>query len=271
MALAEDSGWSAQLQLEFGAAAGRTVLAHRKRYGPLAVQRPFYPEGDTCHVYLLHPPGGVVGGDVLDIQARVDGDAHALLTTPGATKFYRSAGQVAQQSQQISVEAGARLEWMPQENIFFPGAAVQMQTRIDLQTDARIAWWEIQCLGRPAIDESFDEGRLDSALAVYRDGRSLLLERLRVDADNRLRSSMLRGLPVTATALFNGADSDLLGQVRERLAGEPAAATLIDDLLVLRYLGSSTEQARNLFIQTWSQLRKPLLGKAPNTPRIWAT
>ena len=122
MAAAAREGWQASLRLGFAPRAARTALVHREQRGPLAVQRPFYPEGDTCHLYLLHPPGGVVGGDRLDIEARTTGEAHALVTTPGATKFYLSAGHTAHQTQRLRVGAGGALEWLPQENIFFPGA-----------------------------------------------------------------------------------------------------------------------------------------------------
>ncbi len=57
----ENTGWKANLSLEFKATALRTVISKREHKGPLAIQRPFYPEDDVCHVYLLHPPGGVVG------------------------------------------------------------------------------------------------------------------------------------------------------------------------------------------------------------------
>ena len=115
-------GWSANLSLGFQLIEDKTVLAHRARKGPLAVQRPFYPEGGTCHVYLLHPPGGVVGGDSIIINAKVGNQAEALVTTPGATKFYRSAGSIAFQNQNLSISKDGCFEWFPQENIFFPGA-----------------------------------------------------------------------------------------------------------------------------------------------------
>ena len=121
VALAEPSAacWRARLELGFDQHRGITRLGHRKRFGPLAVQRPFYPEGAPCHVYLLHPPGGVVGGDQLDIDITLGENCQALITTPGAAKFYRSEGSVAQQQISMQLAPGAELEWLPQENILF--------------------------------------------------------------------------------------------------------------------------------------------------------
>ena len=114
-AQATREGWHASLQLAFAPRAARTALVERRQRGPLAVQRPFYSEGDVCHLYLLHPPGGVVGGDRLNIAAETAADAHALVTTPGATKFYLSAGAVAHQTQRLQVTAGSSLEWLPHQ------------------------------------------------------------------------------------------------------------------------------------------------------------
>ena len=272
--LLRTEGWLAGLRLGFRAGPRRTELAERRRHGPLAVQRAFYPEGDICHVYLLHPPGGVVGGDQLNIDVRLGQGARTLVTTPGATKFYRSAGPWARQTQTIALQSGARLEWLPQENIFFPGAEVALETRVELQGDARLALWEIQCLGRPVISESFDRGHIDSRLSVSRDGRPLIRERLRVDADNRARLSLMAGLAVGGTLLLSNASEAQVEACRDLLFAsgtDYAGASLIEDILVVRYLGNSTERARRLFTDIWQTLRADTLGHPPGVPRIWAT
>lgn len=272
--LPRTQGWQARLRLGFEARERRTVLTERMRQGPLAVQRPFYPEGDVCHVYLLHPPGGVVGGDMLDIEVQVAAGARALLTTPGATKFYRSAGLRARQTQRIVVEPGASLEWLPQENIFFAGAEAALDTRVELHGDARLALWEVQCLGRPAVCESFERGHIDSRLAIVRDGKPLVLDRLRVRPDNRARLSLMAGLAVGGTLLLSHAGEREIEACRDMLLAsgtDYTGATLLEDVLVVRYLGNSTEKARRLFSDIWQTLRPTTIGRAPSTPRIWAT
>ena len=269
-----DGGWLAQLRLGFRRRPDRTVLAERKRTGPLAVQRPFYPEGPVCHVYLLHPPGGVVGGDRLEIDVDAAVQSQVLITTPGATKFYRSASAVASQQVRLQVGAGASLEWFPQENILFPGAEVSLETEVDLASDARLALWEIHCLGRPVIDESFERGRLDSRLTIRRDGRPLLMERLRVSGLAGMRASQLAGQPVTATLLLSGASDADRDTARALLPWQTdgyTGVTRIDDMLLVRYLGRSTEQARALLTTVWARLRPSIVGVAPTMPRIWST
>ncbi|MES9960343.1 MAG: urease accessory protein UreD [Sedimenticola sp.] len=269
-----DTGWHASLRLGFRKCPGRTLLAERQRKGPLAVQRAFYPEGDLCHVYLLHPPGGVAGGDQLDIGATVAEDASALVTTPGATKFYRSVGPRAHQLQHLTVDNGS-LEWLPQENILFPGAEVELSTRVELNGRASFIGWEINCLGRPVIDERFDQGSAAFNFTLLRDGLPLLHERLVIDGEASLHAAAgLRNQPVVATLYATTDQSELLPTLREVIP-EPhrqqLGITLVDGLLIARYLGDSTETARQLFIEIWKALRPAVLNRPPSAPRIWNT
>lgn len=265
------NGWRASLQLGFRHTPNRTVLADRVREGPLAVQRALYPEGDLCHCYLLHPPGGVAGGDSLTIGVEVSAGASALITTPGAGKFYHSIGPTAEQSQHLVIDGGS-LEWLPQENIFFPGARTVLKTTVELRGEAAFIGWEVNCLGRPVIGEQFDTGSMRSDFKLYRDGVPLLQERLQVDGPADLAAAAgLRGHPVVGTFWSAPAAGRLLDQARAAVHAEELAITLVDGLLIARYLGSSTEQARRGFARLWQALRPQLLHRRPCAPRIWNT
>lgn len=268
------TGWQAELNLQFVNRADKTILASRTQRGPLAVQRPFYPEGEVCHAYVLHPPGGVVGGDELHLHFQVEQQAHALLTTPGATKFYRSAGLQAAQHQHFQVTDGC-LEWLPQETIFFPSAQAALSSTIQLYGAAQYIGWEIHCLGRPVIGETFQQGSALFKAALYRDGKPLLLDRLLIQGERDLNSAAgLRGQPVFATLLATPASLDLLESVRpfcEDIASGTTGATLLNSVLVVRYLGNSTAQAQRLFRTIWQTIRPQITGRAATPPRIWNT
>ncbi len=170
-------GWRAELELEYQRRAARTVLAARRHDGPLVVQKSLYPEGDAvCHTIVVHPPGGIAGGDDIRLSARLDVNAHALLTTPGAGKWYRSVGPWARQSIQFDVSAGASLEWLPQESIFFNGACAQMRTAVRLTGDGSFIGWEICCLGRTGSGETFASGSFRARTLIERDRRPFWLE-----------------------------------------------------------------------------------------------
>jgi len=274
----DTSDWPARLELGFQARGTRTVLAHRAHLGPLRVQRPFYPPGEpACHVYILHPPGGVVGGDRLDILAGIEREAHALLTTPAAGKFYRSDGRQARIHQRLVIADGGRLEWLPQETIVFAGAQAESRTCVELFGDAGFIGWEILCLGRPAAGERFDRGMFCQRFEIHRDCQPLWWERNALTGGSTaLHASWgLAGYSVVATLVAVGQATHLLPELRERLHRDDDegefSVTQLRDVLVCRYLGQSAEVARNGFMEAWRIVRPGLWGVTANPPRIWAT
>ena len=284
-------GWEARLDLEFAMLGTRTFLARRSSVGPLVVQRPFYPEGDVCHVYVVHPPGGVVGGDRLDLNVRALKGAHALITTPAATKFYRSDGRVARQSQEIFAES-AVVEWLPQETIIFPEARAHIATRVRLNAQSRFMGWEMACYGRPASGLAFEAGHIAQDFELWVDGVPLLLDHLRLDGaeESMLAPFGLAGDPVLGTLLAYPADSALLESVRGvladgvtgeaaprspsiagRLGAVTAACSCVDGVLVCRAVASQADAVRRVFIEIWRRIRPVVAGRAAVAPRIWAT
>jgi len=268
-------GWEAELEMVFSSRQGTTRLSKRRRRGPLALQRPFYPEGTVCHTYLLHPPGGLVGGDQLQISLKVEPGAHALLTTPGATKFYRSDGRLARQQQHLVVEEGGALEWFPHENIYFPGAIAQLDTRLELAASSRFIGWELQCLGRPVIDEVFTSGEISARLTLMLEGKPVLIEQLVTEGDQLLCSaSGLRHHPMSGTLIIYAPDLPDIEPIRELLSASPqvvSAATCVDGVMVIRMLGNSTESMQRIMISIWKRVRPQVFGRAACLPRIWAT
>jgi urease accessory protein len=273
-----DAGWQARLALGFERRGARSVCHERLHSGPLRVQRPFYPEGDeVCHVYVLHPPGGVVGGDELEIAVDVNSAAAALLTTPAAGKFYRSAGRLARQSQSLSVAAGASLEWLPQETIVFDGACATMTTHVALQGDARFMGWDILCLGRPGSGENFARGTLSQAWEIRRDGKPLFIERAVYDQDGTALVAPwgLAGQPVCGSLVCVGDYAVLIDEIRAAMAALNMeglfSVTQLAELMVCRYLGPHGDEARRCFVRAWEILRPLSVRRAACVPRIWAT
>lgn len=268
--------WHAELHLRFTAHGKRTILASRSHVGPLVVQRPFYPEGDACHVYLLHPPGGIVGGDSLFCRIEVEPGAHAVVTTPAATKFYRSAGRVARQSQEI-VLTGATCEWLPQETIYFANARARVRTRVQLDANAAFIGWDIGCFGRPASGEVFGQGEVFQAFELWQGDTPLFVDRLRVEGQEPMMQARwgLGGYVVLGTLLAFRADADDLAAVRSALehaeGADRVSTTLVDGVLAARCFGRQGEHVRQTLTLVWSVLRPRLLGRPAVRPRIWAT
>lgn len=264
------ASWKAELALGFERRAARSVLARRHHAGPLQVQKALYPEGDAvCHAIVLHPPAGIAGGDELAIDVAVDAQAHALLTTPGAGKWYRSAGPWARQDLTFRVEGC--LEWLPQETIVFDGALASMKTTVDLAPGASYFGWEILCLGRTGSGERYASGTARVATEIRRAGRLIWCERGRIDGGGALLASPagFGGHTVYATLLATGEiDAARLAECR----GDPnVVLTCPPGLVVGRYLGDSSERAKFSLARLWQRLRPALLGRAAVEPRIWRT
>ncbi len=274
---AQAAGWRADLRLEFERRGERTVLARRSHVGPLVVQKALYPEGDAvCHAIVVHPPAGIAGGDALAVTVALGPDAHALLTTPGAGKWYRSAGPRARLVQTIAVGAGALCEWLPQESIVFDAARGELVTEVSLAPGARYIGAEMLCFGRTGAGERFASGELALATRITRDGAPLWLERGRVEGGGPLLDApvALAGEPVCGTlvAVAPECDAALLAACREEVpAAGRGAVTLLPGVLVARYLGPACEPGRDWFVRLWARLRPALAGRAMNVPRIWKT
>ncbi|MBM3392034.1 MAG: urease accessory protein UreD [Betaproteobacteria bacterium] len=274
----EPLGWQAELDLHFACRGEGTVLARRRHSGPLAVQKPLYPEGEAvCHVIVLHPPAGIAGGDALDIGIEVGEGAQALLTTPGAGKWYRSDGRRASQDIEIKVSPGGTAEWLPQETIVFDGARAAMRTRIELAAGARYFGWEILCLGRSASGERFARGSLRLATRIVREGRLLWAEQGALEGGSPWLDSPagFAGCTVSATLLAAGAPSEaaLIAACREvgTVEGARCGVTALPDLVVARWLGDSGEAARDWLEGLWRHLRPAFVGREAQRPRIWNT
>jgi urease accessory protein len=269
--------WQASLALDFERRGDRSVLASRRHDGPLVVQKALYPEGDAvCHAIVVHPPAGIAGGDELALTARVGPGAHALLTTPGAGKWYRSAGPWARQHVAIEAAAGSCVEWLPQETIVYDGALADIRWEASLAADARLIAWDIVCMGRTGSGERFDKGRCRVDTRVTREGKLAWLERGSVAPGSRLATSPagLDGASVMGTMIAAAPaieDSWLAACREEAPRSGMAAVTRLPGLLVARYRGDSTEAARMYFIALWRRLRMPVMGREAIEPRIWRT
>ena len=266
--------WHAELELAYARFGDCTRPVQRRHLGPLRVQKHLYAEGpEVCQHIIVHPPGGIAGGDRLNISARVEADAWAQITSPGAAKWYRAAGPAYQQLD-LKVAAGATLEWLPQETIVYSAAQAELSTSIELEGNARLFYWDVVALGRPASGERFDLGHFQAHLDIRRDGRLLWHERQRITGNDGLLDSPigLDGNPVFATLLVTGEiDAELLERCRSLGHAVRGDLTQLPGLLVARCLASEALLARAWLIDLWRLLRPALLGREAVSPRIWST
>ncbi len=269
--------------------ATATRLGATSHFGPLRVQRPFFPEGaDLAHIYLLHPPGGLVGGDHLNIELEVQSSAKVLVTTPSAGKLYRNITDMSQgQTVSATIADGGVLEWLPQENILFDGATGELCSRIALYGTAIYSGWEIICLGRPEGEKPFRSGSLRQRLEITRDGSPLFIDQINFSADDAMLANragladqrVTGAFVVTEDVLGNRELTAQIHAWQERInAGEAAgnprglvAVTQKPGVFVARLLTDKAEWARDRFQELWTQLRPAIVQRPACVPRIWRT
>jgi urease accessory protein len=274
--------WHAKLDLDYQLESGRCVARHAHA-GPLRILQSLYPEGDSiCHNVLVHPPGGLVGGDTLDITVRVAPGAHGLVTTPGATRFYRSEGEHALQRSTITLDAGARMEWLPLEAIAFNGCLAENHLTLNLAPGAELLGWDVTAFGLPAANKPFDTGHFCQHIEVP----GVWLERAQIKALDTLLMNSPLGMAGNRCmgTLFFVAGSKLerqrrqgaLDAAREVITAHPlcatAGATSPDgQVVVVRVLAPMVEPAMALLKQVWLAWRMHFWQQGASSPRIWST
>jgi urease accessory protein len=279
-------GWRGQLTLNYrrvGEGAAARTVAHDRHEGPLRVLQALYPEGHgICHHVLVHPPGGVVGGDELQIRATLQPGSHALITTPGATRFYRSDGPQALQHTQLQVADGARLEWLPLETILYSGCRAENRWRAELAPGAEMIGWDVLVLGLAAADQPFVRGWYRQHLELP----DIWLERARIAADD---AALLHGplawaghdvlatlwfaagaplLPARRAALLEAARGCVAGSA---LAATAGVTSVHGRVLVLRALGRQVETVMQLLTAVRAAWRQTAWDLQAEPPRIWRT
>ncbi len=275
---ADSRHWDARLEVGVAVRGDTSVAVHRRHSGPLRLQKPLYPEGPgVAHLLVVHPPAGIAGGDRLEIDIDVGREAHALVTTPGATKWYRSGGARAHQRVALAIAGNACLEWLPQESIVFDGADAETSITIACERGAACIGWDIVVLGRVASGERFERGSIRQDLALSSDGRIVWRDRARFGGDDALLGSPVgwNGRRVSGTLWAYGPtlhEADLERCRAATMARPEAGVTALGDgLVVARALADSAEGIRDLFHQLWTIIRPAMTTRRATSPRIWAT
>lgn len=273
------SAWHAHLALRLERRNDATVLTQRRHHGPLVVQKSLHPEGaDLCQVIIVHPPGGIAGGDTLSVDVDVGERARAQLVTPGAAKWYRSAGAPAHQDVRLRARAGSTVEWLPHESIVFDGSNARTSTTLHLEADAAAIAWDVVSLGRVAAGERFVRGTLSQRVEVVRDGALVWVEQSVV-------AGASRGLTAPAGLAEMGAFGTMLlvaptidmqwlaiaRAVGSDIASHDRAVTHVPGVMIARCRSASAHSVQTWFRRLWHALRAQVIGRDPIPPRLWQT
>ncbi|WPP58426.1 urease accessory protein UreD [Acinetobacter pittii] len=276
--------WYAQLELGFCFENSRTIMSHRKHQGPVRVQKMLWPEKTgICHAIIVHPPAGIAGGDHLTFQIETKDQAHAVVTTPGAGKWYKTNGKQAFQHIHLHARDRSILEWVPQETMLFDGALAHSETHIHLDQAASFIGWDMLVLGRQARSERFVRGSYHNQFKLWREQKLLVADTLFFEGEDRWLGSCL-GMNNQAvmgsfwavapekyrSSFYLEQQLELIRELMMRMQA-PVTLTLLDDVVCARFLGSDVRHCHDAFAAIRARLRRYWFDLDEEFPRIWRT
>ncbi|WP_213066450.1 urease accessory protein UreD [Acinetobacter oleivorans] len=276
--------WYARLELGFCFENSRTIMSHRKHHGPVRVQKMLWPERTgVCHAIIVHPPAGIAGGDHLTFEIETKDQAHAVVTTPGAGKWYKTNGKQAFQHIHLHVKDQSILEWVPQETMLFDGALAHSETHIHLNYAASFIGWDMLVLGRQARAEHFIQGSYHNQFKLWREHKLLVADTLYFEGGDRWLSSCL-GMNNQAvmgsfwavapekyrSAFYLEQQLELIRELMMRMQA-PVTLTLLDDVVSARFLGNDVRHCHDAFAAIRARLRRYWFDLDEEFPRIWKT
>lgn len=274
--------WHAHLSIDYSLESGKTLARHQHT-GPLRILQSLYPEGDAiCHNVLVHPPGGLVGGDTLEIAVHAQAGSHGLITSPGATRFYRSEGALALQTTHLKLDSASRLEWLPLEALCYSACQAENRLTMEVAPDAELIGWDVTALGLPHADQPFVQGQFHQHIEVpgvwLERGTLAAIDARLLDgpvglAGQRCMASLffVAGTPLTRQRRELALDSvrDVITQ--HPLASTAGATSPNPQVVVVRVIAPVVEPAMDLLRSLRGVWRSALWGVAPSNPRIWST
>jgi len=284
--------WHGQARLRFHRQDGGSTGLQGGATAPLKLQRTSRGDDGRCELPLLHTAGGLVGGDRLSLTVTLAPGSRALLTSVAAQKVYGSIGRSrrapegswAEQRLDVRVEADADLEWLPQELVLFADGLFHQGTRVELAPGASWLGAEVVRLGRTAAGEGLGAGRWRSDLEIRRlDAAGApasweLVDRLELGGEALAGEHGMGGAPVFGSLVWVApaplapmAVERLLAEARSDRAGLVGAMACgaLDQGLVARYRGPSSQAARLWFRRLWARIRAQRGLSAPTPPRVW--
>jgi urease accessory protein len=266
-------GRDGKLSLCFARRGPRTQLVRSSFTLPLQVLAPLNMEDGAVYLSLLNPTGGVLGGDRLTTEIALEAGAHAILTTPSATRVYRADDRLAIQDTAICMGEGATLEYFPDHLIPHPGAALRQSLRVEIATHARALLWDAMACGRVARNERWKFREIVSDIEVLVRGKTVWLSRTKINPDalspERIGVAEAYAYSGSLAILADGFTQwpQLIAEVNERFAAFPevhgGVSKLAGEGCLVRLWANSAIELTGIGAALWAVARALVLGLPP--------
>jgi urease accessory protein len=204
------------IALSVAAQDGITRRARVHEDGSLRVRFPNATPA-ALEAVLVNTGGGMTGGDRFSIEMTVGEGASLIAGTAAAEKIYRSSGADAEMDVRLTLQANARLAWLPQETILFDRARLSRRIDIDLAPSASLIVAEAVVFGRAAMGEAMRQGFFADRWRLRRAGKLVFADSARLDgaiADKLAAPAVSAGGIAMATVLIAPGGDDKLAAMR---------------------------------------------------------
>ena len=262
--------------VRLGVDQDKTVLKDLYQRDPVRILFPDNPPGELIIGVLTTTSGGLVGGDKIRIDIGVEQNSQSMIMAQAAEKIYRSTGRDCLIDVFISAEDGAWFEWLPQETILHQGARMRRTTNLKLAGTARVLAWEFLVFGRHAMGEKLTNGLVHDGWAVSMDGRPVWSDAFHIDgALSKVidHPAGLGGARAIASAVYAGPDAgdhlDLARELIKETENIRSAASLVNGILLVRWIGMDVFSLRKSFADFWKAFRNRVGGQPEQLPRLW--
>ena len=261
------------LRLRFARSGANTILAQSRFSLPLQALTPLTLADGASYLMLLNPTGGVLGGDHLTTEIMLESETHVCLTTPSATRIYRTAEKPALLETLVSLGEGATLEYFPDHIIPHVGSALRQSLRIEMARGSRAILLDSMASGRVAHGERWSFTEMDSRTEVYACGRPAYLNRTKIipAAKRPDRQGWMEEFDyLSCLSLFADGFTrwkEVCAALNEELKGMPGVrggATLLSQGgCVARFLTRSASDMTPANKKLWDVARGQLAGLSP--------
>lgn len=258
-----------RVRLGVNAIAGRSRVSDVAEAGSMRVRMPRV-SGPAVEGVLVNTAGGVACGDHFTIEVKAEAGAQAVVATPAAEKIYRSDGETARIDVAITVETGARVDWLPQETLLYDAARLARRFTVDLAPDATFLAFEAIAFGRVARGEEMRTGHLEDHWQVTRSGGLIYADAVRLSGplgELLRRPTVAAGNRAWATLLYVAPDAEARldeGRALMESARSECGASAWNGLLAARWLAPDIETLRRDAVAFLTAFRGAPL------PRVWA-
>ena len=263
-------------KVRFELDGSRTVLKDLYQHDPVRILFPDNPPGELTIGVLTTTSGGLVGGDKIEVEVISGPGTQSMIMAQAAEKIYRSLGPDCLIDISVQADNESWFEWLPQETILHQGARMRRHTKLNLSGTARVMAGEFLVFGRHAMGEKMTEGLVRDSWDVSVGGRRVWADVFHLDGELAKKidhPAGLGGATGLASLVYAAPDAeDFLTLARELLADQPevrSAATFVNDVLLVRWLGADVFSLRKVYAKFWKKFRNQAGQQPEKLPRLW--